>query len=104
MELLKNQIQNTLQLRPELVNEAENEADLINLIEQLVQELIDTDFEKLLLLLYRIDVSEVKVKKAIDLSGPENASLSIAKLIFEREKEKAISREKYKSDSPDWEF
>ena len=104
VELLKQQIQNTLQLRPDLMDEAKDEADILNLIERLVQELIDTDFEKLLLLLYRIDVNERKVKAAIDLSGPEKASLSIAKLIFEREKQKAKSREKYKSESPDWEF
>ena len=104
VELLKHQIENTLQLRPELVAEAKNEADILALIERLVQELIDSDFEKLLLLLYRIDVNEKKVKEAIDLAGPEKASLSIAKLILEREKQKAASREKYKSESPDWEF
>ncbi|MFT4968424.1 MAG: hypothetical protein ACI9O4_000153 [Chitinophagales bacterium] len=104
MELLKKQIQNSLQLRPELVEKVATEEELLDLIETLIEELVNNDFEKLLLLLYRLDVSEKKVKKAIDLSGPTKASRSIAELVLAREKEKAISREKYKTDSSDWEF
>ena len=104
MELLKKQIQTTLQLREDLVLEAKSEADLLDLIERLVQELVDSDFESLLRLLYRIDINENKVKGVIAATGPEKASLSIAKLIFEREKEKAASRAKFDSGNTDWEF
>ena len=104
MELLKKQIQTTLQLREDLVLEAKSEADLLDLIERLVQELVDSDFESLLRLLYRIDINENKVKGVIAATGPEKASFSIAKLIFEREKEKAASRAKFDSGNTDWEF
>ena len=104
MDLLKNQIQNSLQLRPELVDASKNEEELIDLISQLIQELIDQDFEKLLLLLYRLDINEKKVKEAIDISGPANAPLSIAKLIMAREKQKIATRAKYNTGSTDWEF
>lgn len=104
MELLKKQLQNSLQLRPELVKEVNSDEELLRLIELLIEELVNNDFEKLLLILYRLDVNEKKVKEAIDLAGPQNASRSIAELVLAREKEKVISREKYKSDSPDWEF
>jgi len=104
LNTLKNQLQKSLQLRPDLVENVNSEEELLNLIELLVQELVDSDFESLLRLLYRIDVNENKVKKAIDFTGPEKASLSIAKLILEREKEKAASREKYSTGESDWEF
>jgi hypothetical protein len=104
LDLLKNQLLNSLQLRPELVEKTTNEAELIELIRQLVQELIDRDFEKLLLILYRLDINEKKVKEAIDMTGPANAPLSIAELIIEREKQKVVARAKYDTGNSDWEF
>jgi hypothetical protein len=104
LDLLKNQIQHSLQLRPELVEQAANEAELLELIRQLVQELIDQDFEKLLLVLYRLDINEAKVKAAIDMAGPANAPLNIAQLIIEREKQKIDTRAKYHTGKSDWEF
>lgn len=104
MELLRKQIEESLSLRPELVEETQSEEQLLALIEQLVEELINHDFERLLLILYRLDVSEVKVKKAIDDSGPALASRRIAELILEREKAKVRTREKYSSGETDWEF
>lgn len=104
MELLKTQVQNSLQLRPDLVEKVSNDEELLKLIEELVTELVNHDFERLLLMLYRLDVSEQKVKQAIDAAGPANASRNIAELILAREKEKAVSREQYKTNNPEWEF
>lgn len=104
MEALKTQVQNSLQLRPDLIEKVSNDEELLKLIEELVTELVNHDFERLLLMLYRLDVSEQKVKQAIDASGPTNASRNIAELIMAREKEKAVSREQYKTDNPEWQF
>lgn len=104
MKLLRKQLEESLALRPDLVDKTKNEEELLALIEQLVEELINHDFEKLLLILYRLDVSEHKVKRAIDEAGPENASKRIAELILAREKEKIRTREKYRSGNTDWEF
>lgn len=105
MDKLKKQIENTLALRSDLVDNIKNEDDMIALITQYVQELIDYDFEKLLLLLYRIDVNESKVKKAIDANGPNLAAKSIAQLIFNREKEKMETRQRFNDNQTnDWEF
>ena len=101
---MKTQVQNSLQLRPDLVEKVSNDEELLKLIEELVTELVNHDFERLLLMLYRLDVSEQKVKQAIDTAGPANASRNIAELILAREKEKAVSREQYKTDNPEWEF
>ena len=65
MELLKTQVQNSLQLRPDLVEKVSNDEELLKLIEELVTELVNHDFERLLLMLYRLDVSEQKVKQAL---------------------------------------
>ncbi len=104
MEALKTQVQNSLQLRPDLVEKVNTDGELLKLIEELVTELVNHDFERLLLMLYRLDVNEQKVKQAIDTAGPNNASRNIAELVLAREKEKAVSREQYKTDNPEWEF
>lgn len=104
MNILKHQVQNTLSLREDLIIEIDNEEQLLKLIEIYVQELIDSNFEKLLLTLYRLDISESKVKKSLEQNGAENASQSIAKLILEREKEKFESRKKFSRGNNDWVF
>ncbi len=71
--------------------------ELVKELTRAIQYLIDKDFEKLMHILYRIDVSENKVKKAFGLE--QDVAEQIAKLIVEREQQKVITREKYKSDS-----
>ncbi len=56
--------------------------------------LLEKDFEKLMHILYRIDVSEAKVKAAFGLT--QDVAEQIALLIIEREKEKVVTRTKYK--------
>lgn len=70
---------------------------LLTKIEWIVNYLIEKDLERLFWMLYRIDVSEQKIKNTLDLSGPDNASLAIATLVLEREIEKAKTRKSYKS-------
>lgn len=68
--------------------------------------LINHDFEKLIFILYRIDVNEGKIKNALGQINAEGAAEIILKLIEEREAEKATSREKFRNrnDPPagDW--
>lgn len=61
-----------------------------------INHLINTDFEKLVFLLYRIDVSEKKIKALLDNTSSSNAGELIAQAIIERLEEKKASREKYK--------
>jgi hypothetical protein len=105
LKSLQNQIKKTLAIKGELVEESKDEAALLQLITLYVQELIDTDFEKLLQTLYRIDIPDYKVKEAVEQSAPGDAPRVIATLILEREKQKVATREKYKSkDEGDWIF
>lgn len=110
MEELKQLVEKDLSLRSDLMEDVSNEEELLQLIASLVQELIDSDFEGLLRLLYRLDVAEVKVKNAVDGTNPDLATDVIAKLILEREKEKSISRaffrkqQNHTPEDPDWIF
>ncbi len=58
--------------------------------------LIQSDFNRLLSILYRIDVSEDKVKSALALdAGKQSSGHTIARLLIERETEKIKLRAKY---------
>lgn len=62
--------------------------------------LIINDFEKLVFILYRIDVSEAKIKSLLNKDNNHFAAPVIADAIIERLEEKKASREKYKQDPP----
>jgi hypothetical protein len=66
---------------------------LLNRLAQIVDHLISKDFNRLLNALYRIDVSEEKLKSVL-AQRPENTSLVIARMILERELQKVASRKK----------
>lgn len=71
---------------------------LLKRVAEEVQYLIDYDLNKLWNLLYRIDVSEKKVREVIETAPFSQHSLLIAQLILKRQQEKIISRKKYKTD------
>ncbi len=63
-----------------------------------INHLINADFEKLVFLLYRIDVNEQKIKSLLENTNTTNAGELITKAISERLAEKKASREKYKQE------
>ena len=101
MTNLAKQITKVFPLDSKALHEIKSEEELFLLLSEYIQELIDTDFSKLVNTLYRIDVSEMKIKKALNLSDPKNANRVIAQLIIEREKQKIKTREAYKNRKPD---
>lgn len=62
-----------------------------------VNHLINTDFEKLVSLLYRIDVSEPKMRALLQHKQGEDSAGHIADLIIERQLQKIESRKKFSS-------
>ena len=68
--------------------------DLQEILAKLIRHLLNNDFERLLNGLYRIDVSEEKVKTA--MASQDDVADNIALLIIEREMQKVVTREKYK--------
>jgi hypothetical protein len=67
-------------------------ADLEKKLAVHINHLIEKDFEKLVALLYRIDVSENKLKNLLHIYADENSGIMIARLIIERQLEKIKSR------------
>lgn len=90
-ENIQHLLSNTLQTQNK---EMDWEAVREQLVE-LIHELIESDFNRLLTLLYQIDVSEVKIRKAL-AEKEKMAGEVIADLIIERQKEKVEMRKKYK--------
>src|SRR5215831_2803948 len=72
-----------------------------------VNELINHDFDKLVHILYRLDVSEQKLKTTL-ASSSIDAGLLIAQMIIERQLQKIQSREQFRrqnsniSDEEKW--
>jgi protein involved in sex pheromone biosynthesis len=64
-----------------------------------INHLINHDFEKLVSVLYRIDVSEEKLKTVLKENPDEDAGKIIADLIIERQLQKINSRKETKSNN-----
>ncbi|HVG42475.1 MAG TPA: hypothetical protein VM888_12750 [Chitinophagaceae bacterium] len=65
-----------------------------------INNLIQTDFNKLLHLLYRVDVSEQKLKTLLQNEKERDAATIIAALMIQRELEKAEARKTFKGKPP----
>ena len=61
-----------------------------------INALIQRDFGALVQLLYRIDVSEVRLRRMLNDESGEDAGLLIARLIMERQWQKIESRRRYR--------
>ena len=80
---------------PEVL-EKYSEEDLENYLAVYINELIDKDFNKLVNLLYRIDISEQKLKIALQNEDKTISSgKTIAQLIIERQLQKLEFRKKF---------
>jgi hypothetical protein len=72
-----------------------------------INHLINTDFEKLIFYLYRIDVHEEKMKQLLQQHQGENAAELIAQLIIDRQLQKLESKQNFhpspgESDEERW--
>ena len=81
-----------------LVSESENEEEMIQMIAQRVNEMMETEIDLLFSYLYRLDVSESKVNAILVKQDGQHAILSIARLIWERQKERLKTKAAYKQD------
>jgi len=61
-----------------------------------INELISKDFSRLVTLLYRIDIDETQLSKVLRDHPGEDAGVIIARLILERQQEKATTREAFR--------
>ena len=91
-------------LLPAGLNEHENLEALKKLLISRIEELAQNDMEKLLWILYRIDVSEKKLKAALANAPPEDFSKTVADLIIERQIQKDETRRKSGEQGTEWNF
>lgn len=71
---------------------------VIALIAAPVNELIKKDFQKLVSILYRLDVSEPKLRYMLKMHSEEDAGKIIATLIVERELQKIKTRQEFRKN------
>ncbi len=57
------------------------------------------DFEKLINVLYRVDVDETKLKKLLNINKEHDAATIIAELMINRQKEKVLHRKTNPSEN-----
>ena len=63
-----------------------------------INHLIQADFHRLVAILYRLDISESKLKKTLEENTDREAGELMAELIIERQLQKLKMREIYRSD------
>ncbi|MGN6494690.1 MAG: hypothetical protein ACTHLE_22060 [Agriterribacter sp.] len=73
-------------------------AEIEKAVKQKVGELLQTDFNALLTLLYRIDVSEEKLKLLLETNKDTDAADIISRLIVERQLQKIKSRNQFRNN------
>lgn len=82
-----------------------HESELLNAIARRVQELLDTDKGLLLSYMYRLDIEERKIADALENQGDEPIALVLAKLIFQRQKDRLATKKKYRQPPiSGWEY
>jgi len=95
LPILKS-IQHLLGVGKESGDIDQSDEGLLKYIEIRVQELINSNFQGLLQILYRIDINEKELKKSIENSSPEKVAGIIAEKILKREKQKLKTKEQYR--------
>lgn len=81
--------------------DAHGTAELIEAIAERINYLITHDFSLLVSILYRLDISEKKLKQLLQHNSSSTAGDIIAALIIERQLEKINSRKAFKNNAQD---
>lgn len=109
LEFLKSVASNDLEIAseylPDIHDAKQDFKRLREVIKLRVTELIEQDFEHLLYLLYRTDVSELKLKKALDTGAPSDAPDIITDFLIERQMRKFETRKRFsdnEENEADW--
>ena len=99
-EVFYHEIANAIpELHLKIVQNENNREAFKQLLSSKINELINTDFLKMVNILYRLDISEDKLKNILKDSQTQPAAFVIAELIINRQSEKEVSRKMCKQDS-----
>lgn len=78
-----------------------SEAELLQLISERIAEMLMQRPEYLMSLLYRLDVLEEKINRVMHPAAPEPAHIGLARLVLERQKQRAETKRTIKPDQLD---
>ncbi len=92
------------QLLPVKSSNEELMAAFRKLLIQRIEELAEKNMDKLMWLLYRVDVSERKLHAVLKQTLPAEAATAIADLIIARQIQKINSRQQFSGKENDWNF
>lgn len=83
-------IQRNFELEKEIAS-----TDILKALTQAIQYYLDKNFERLVQIMYRLDIDEKNFTDVLTLSEPSLIAENIAKLVLLREQEKHLIRQKY---------
>lgn len=87
---------------PELLALVTNDhSEQFNQLVRAIDELVVHDFEKLVRILYRVDVNEARLRNLLQTHPEADAGRIIAELLLQRELEKRKSRERFRQAEED---
>ena len=90
-------IQNDFFMESRLDEESKSDYDRIfKWLKMEIEILLDQDFERLLNILYRIDIGEEDLKRALSLESSADLASLLTDLVIKRELQKVESRKRYK--------
>lgn len=77
------------------------EQALFELVANEVAYMIEHRLDSLFSLLYRLDVSEKKIRAALAAEAPEPANITLATLIIDRQKQRIFTKQHYRQEKLD---
>ena len=83
------------------------EAELLNYLADVVAYMIENRLDYLLSLLYRLDVAEDKINRALMPGNAEDANVALARLVIDRQKRRIATKKAYREQNPsnwNWEL
>jgi hypothetical protein len=82
------------------------EAELFQLLANEVADMIEYRIDLLLSRMYRLDVLEVDIQAALDPTNPVAANVALAHLIWERQRQRVLSKRTHQVPDidPEWQW
>ena len=74
-----------------------NEAELLALLAERIEEMLQHRPDYIMSLLYRLDVLEEKIRPVMHPNAPEPPNIGLARLVLERQKQRAETKLKIKT-------
>ena len=76
------------------------EAELLNYLADVIAYMIEKRLDYLLSLLYRLDVAEDKINRALMPGNAEEANVALARLVIERQKRRIATKRAHREQNP----